>query len=150
CALVLVTVIVFASHLPPVAQSPVHLITFFFAAMVCHGELARTRPASGRLTEFYLSMSVGGLLGGVFNAIVAPLAFNSVLEYPLAIILACAARPSQPPRRPSRFDYPLDVLVPILFGVGIFGLLFVFGGRDPRDPVAIVMMYIVPSVVCFS
>jgi SAM-dependent methyltransferase len=150
CALVLVTVIVFASHLPPVAQSPLHLITFFFAAMVCHGELARTRPVSGHLTEFYLSMSVGGLLGGVFNAVVAPLAFTSVLEYPLAIVLACAARPSQPPRRPSRSDRPLDVLVPILFGAGIFGLLFVFGGRDPRDPIAILMMYILPSVVCFS
>src|SRR5207247_10919546 len=103
CALVLVTVIVFAGALPPFAQGPLHLLTFFVAAMVCHGELARTRPGSRQLTEFYLSMSVGGLLGGGFNAVVAPLAFTSVLEYPLAIVLACAVLPSQSQRRASRF-----------------------------------------------
>jgi SAM-dependent methyltransferase len=151
CALVLVTVIVFASHLPPVAQSPVHLLTFFFAAMVCHGELARTRPTSGRLTDFYLSMSIGGLAGGLFNAVVAPLAFTSVLEYPLAIVLACAARPAAAAGRPSsRFDRQLDFVIPVGFGAGILGLLFVFGNRDPRDPLAVIMMYILPSVVCFS
>ena len=150
CALVLVTVIVFASHLPPVAQSPLHLVTFFFAAMVCHGELARTRPTGGHLTDFYLSMSVGGLVGGLFNAVVAPLAFTSVLEYPLAIVLACAARPAPPARRSSPFDPQLDVILPVVFGAGILGLLFIFGGRDPRDPLAVIMMYILPSVVCFS
>jgi len=150
CALVLVTVIVFATHLPPVAQSPVHLLTFFFAAMVCHGELARTRPSSGRLTDFYLSMSVGGLAGGLFNAVVAPLAFTSVLEYPLAIVAACAARPSPAGAESSRFDRQLDIVLPIAFGAGILGLLFVFGNRDPRDPLAVIMMYILPSVVCFS
>ena len=50
----------------------VHLVTFFVTAMVCHGELARTRPHASRLTEFYLWMSVGGVLGGLFNALVAP------------------------------------------------------------------------------
>ncbi len=149
-ALVLVTVIVFASHLPPVAQSPLHLITFFFAAMVCHGELARTRPASAQLTGFYLSMSVGGLLGGVFNAVVAPVAFTSVIEYPLAIVLACAVRPIDPDRITSRLDRQLDILLPLAFGAGILAIMFVFGGRDPRDPIAVLMMYIVPSVVCFS
>ena len=150
CALVLVTVIVFASHLPPAAQSPLHLITFFFAAMVCHGELARTRPTSGRLTDFYLSMSVGGLAGGLFNAVVAPIAFSSVLEYPLAIVMACAARPAPPAAGSSRFDRQLDFVVPLAFGAGILGLLFVFGNRDPHDPLVVIMMYILPSVVCFS
>ena len=150
CALVLVTVIVFASHLPPMAQSPLHLVTFFFAAMVCHGELARTRPTSGRLTDFYLSMSIGGLAGGLFNAVVAPIAFSSVLEYPLAIVMACAARPAPSAEGASRFDRQLDVVLPVAFGAGILGLLFVFGKRDPRDPLAVLMMYILPSVICFS
>lgn len=52
-----------------------HLAAFFVTAMVCHGELARTRPQASRLTEFYLWMSLGGVLGGFFNAIVAPTVF---------------------------------------------------------------------------
>ena len=73
---------------------PLHLLMFFLAAMVCHGELARRRPSVRHLTEFYLAISVGGVLGGVFNALVAPVVFDRVVEYPLAIALACLALPS--------------------------------------------------------
>ncbi|MBA3474592.1 MAG: fused MFS/spermidine synthase [Rubrobacter sp.] len=66
-----------------------HLLGFFVAAMVLHGEVARDRPPARHLTEFYLWVSVGGFLGGVFNALIAPVAFDTVVEYPLAIILAC-------------------------------------------------------------
>ena len=66
---------------------PLHLLGFFIAAYVCHGELAKSRPSSAYLTLFYLWVSVGGVLGGLFNAIAAPLLFKSVLEYPLIMIL---------------------------------------------------------------
>src|SRR5207244_2832431 len=66
----------------------IHLLTLFVVAMVCHGELARRRPATANLTEFYLLLSLGGVLGGVFNSLVAPLIFTSVIEYPLVIVLA--------------------------------------------------------------
>jgi hypothetical protein len=66
---------------------PLHLITFFVAAMVCHGELAADRPGPARLTEFYLLLSLGGALGGMANALLAPQIFNSVLEYPLTLAL---------------------------------------------------------------
>jgi len=69
------------------------LVTLFVTAMVCHGELVRHRPAADRLTEFYLWMSAGGLLGGVFCVLVAPLLFESVLEYPLILAIACLVRP---------------------------------------------------------
>jgi spermidine synthase len=55
---------------------PPHLLTFFLAGIVCHGELARDRPTPRHLTEFYLWLSVGGALGGFFNALVAPLLFD--------------------------------------------------------------------------
>lgn len=71
-----------------------NLLALFVTAMVCHGELVRLRPAAGHLTEFYLWMSVGGLLGGVFCSLIAPVLFDSVLEYPLVLILACLARPT--------------------------------------------------------
>lgn len=66
-----------------------HLFAFFVGAMVCHGELAADRPETGRLTEFYLWLSVGGFLGGLFNGMIAPILFRWVLEYPLTIALAC-------------------------------------------------------------
>jgi hypothetical protein len=73
---------------------PLHLIVFFVTALVCHGELAATKPDPARLTDFYLCIAVGGVLGGIFNALLAPALFDSVLEYPLTIPIAekCAGR----------------------------------------------------------
>jgi len=71
----------------------VHLAAFFVLAMVCHGELARRRPDPRHLTEFYLWMSAGGALGGIFNAVVAPYLFDWGIEYPLILALAASLRP---------------------------------------------------------
>ncbi len=76
----------------------VHLLFLFVASMVCHGQLAADRPDARHLAEFYLWVAVGGVLGGFFNAIVAPLVFDAVAEYPLMVVLACALRPT-PARR---------------------------------------------------
>src|SRR5262249_55135408 len=80
-------------------------------AMVCHGELARLRPAPRHLTQYYLLMSLGGVLGGLCNALIAPLVFNMVLEYPLALVAACLLKPvlrgPAPGRRWVDFAYPL-------------------------------------------
>jgi SAM-dependent methyltransferase len=73
---------------------PLHLAALFVTAMVCHGEMVRRRPAVEHLTEFYLWMSAGGLLGGVFCTLIAPVVFHSVIEYPLILVLACLVRPS--------------------------------------------------------
>src|SRR5215211_4080112 len=70
-----------------------HILGFFVVAMVCHGEVARDRPPARHLTEFYLWVAVGGLLGGVFNALLAPVVFDTVVEYPLVIVLACLFLP---------------------------------------------------------
>ena len=69
-----------------------HLVVFFIAAMVCHGRLAAARPEPEQLTDFYLWMSLGGVLGGLFNTLLAPLLFHSVVEYPLALMAACWLR----------------------------------------------------------
>jgi len=81
-------------HTSPIAiVFPVHLLLFFLTAMVCHGELADRRPAPAHLTEFYLWISVGGVLGGLLSALVAPLVFRLILEYPIALAAACMLRP---------------------------------------------------------
>ncbi len=74
---------------------PLHLGAFFCVALACHAELARRRPPASSLTEFYLFLSLGGLLGGVFVALVAPQVFDSVLEYPLCLALAAALLPTK-------------------------------------------------------
>lgn len=101
-------------------QLPLHLATFFVTAMVCHGELAARRPHVGRLTEFYLLMALGGVLGGAFTALVAPLVFDSILEYPLLLLAACLLRPRLAGGRRER---ALDLLLPAtLFAAGLLPL----------------------------
>ena len=93
--------LILASLIPTVSQTKfplvllllLYLLVLFAVAIVCHGELARSRPEIDRLTEFYLLISVGGVLGGIFNSILAPIAFHSVLEFPLILIFAALLRP---------------------------------------------------------
>ena len=70
-----------------------YMVTFFAVAMACHGELVRTRPSAKHLTSLYLTMSVGGMLGGLFNALVVPLAFDGVSEFPITLVIACFVLP---------------------------------------------------------
>jgi hypothetical protein len=111
---------------------PVHPLALFVIGMVCHGELARDRPAAQHLTEFYLWMSVGGVLGGIFAALVAPLIFTSVAEYPLTLVLACllVRRPQVSPARPrARL---LDVALPLALGLGALALIALVQAGDPE------------------
>lgn len=75
---------------PPITCN---LLGFFCTALVCHGEMAKDRPSTKHLTEFYLMMSLGGMIGGMFNGLIAPLLFIRVWEFPIAIIAACLVRP---------------------------------------------------------
>jgi spermidine synthase len=62
-------------------------VALFVACMVAHGELARLRPAPKYLTGFYLSLSFGGALGGIFAGLVAPHIFSTLVEFPIALVL---------------------------------------------------------------
>jgi hypothetical protein len=66
-----------------------HLGAFGMIALNCHGDLAKDRPDASHLTEFYFWISLGGMLGGLFNTLAAPLLFHTIVEYPLVMILAC-------------------------------------------------------------
>src|SRR6266446_3654425 len=99
-----------------------HFLLLFVVALACHGELALTRPAARHLTQFYLLLSVGGVLGGLFNALVAPLIFRSLVEYPLVMALACllVVRPRRPPAGRLR-GFAEDVALAL--AVGVAGLV---------------------------
>lgn len=69
------------------------LMLLFMVAVALHARMYALRPAADRLTGFYLAMSVGGALGGVFAALVAPVVFDWTYEYPLLILAAGALAP---------------------------------------------------------
>lgn len=100
------------------AYVAVHLLGFFVTAMVCHRELADSRPAVPHLTEYYLWMSFGGALGGAFNVLVAPLAYDRILEYPFALIIAFGLRPGTD-REVSRRKLLPDVALAMLLYAGM-------------------------------
>lgn len=83
-----VMVIATGATTPISLLASLHLFGGFVAALVCHGELARDRPAAESLTGFYFWMSLGGVLGGAFNALLAPVIFDGVAEYPLMLVAA--------------------------------------------------------------
>lgn len=132
--IVLLLIFMMLSEIKPgvLGNIAVHLATLFVVSMVCHGELARERPAPQYLTEFFLLMSVGGVLGGLFNALFAPVAFNSLVEYPLMMMVACLLLPPLGLARDEggwarRADVALAV---VFFAVG--GLLVYLRWRDPE------------------
>ncbi|MBV8926730.1 MAG: fused MFS/spermidine synthase [Bradyrhizobium sp.] len=86
-----------------------HQLCFFVIAMACHGELARTRPAAKYLTGFYVALSFGGMVGGLFAGLIAPFAFSWVAEYPILLALAALCRPLSREWWPrwSRWYWPL-------------------------------------------
>lgn len=88
-----------------------HLALFFVTAMVAHGELAAARPAPSQLTSYFMWISAGGVLGGLFSGLLAPVLFNSVAEYYLLIILGLFCRPGVIPRGLSGHKAALATLL---------------------------------------
>ncbi len=80
---------------------PLHFLGLFVVGLLCHGQLAADRPDAQHLTDFYLWLSLGGVLGGIFNALVAPAVFTSVIEYPLVLAAAAFFQPVTVGRRKS-------------------------------------------------
>jgi len=95
---VLIVIFLMVSALPSRIWVTVlwHFALLFVVGLACHGTLALDRPPARDLTLFYLLISVGGVLGGLFNALVAPLVFHGLIEYPLMMVLACMLLTSRP------------------------------------------------------
>jgi hypothetical protein len=154
-----------------------HLATFFVVAMVCHGELAANRPPPRQLTEFYLWMSIGGAIGGMFNALLAPLLFTTVVEYPLVLVLACLLaspwsvvrsqlqpttdRPNRARNIPATENYGLratdyrqlwlDLVLPLAIGALVAGLIVGTRAAGMRaGPASYGLIFGLPALLCFG
>ena len=127
-----------------VTETAIHLLAFFVAAMVCHGELVARRPVATHLTEFYLAMSFGGVLGGAFTTLLSPVIFTTVLEYPILIGAAMLAMPEMRAlirRRPLMVVPAVLIVALTLWSTGkgvidrersFFGVLTVSASSDGR------------------
>ena len=82
-------VVTAASSVPVLTQIAVDLGALFAVCMLCHGELARSRPSPEYLTTFYLTIAAGGAIGGAFTALIAPRIFTELDELPLSLSLGC-------------------------------------------------------------
>lgn len=125
-----------------------HLLVLFLAAVMCHGELAIDRPSPRYLTAFYLWISFGGVLGGVFNAIVAPLVFNSFVEYPLAIAAACMLLPWPERRASETWSRALDLAIPLGLGAVVLVATSLTRDSDAIGPYLVVVAILL--LVVFS
>jgi SAM-dependent methyltransferase len=102
------------------------LSLLFIVAVALHNEMYRTRPAPAQLTSFYLMMSVGGVIGGFFCAIVAPLLFDWTWEHPILILMAAALLPAIPLLQVNETDKRLPVIMAIIGAIAL--ALGLFGG----------------------
>jgi hypothetical protein len=100
--------------------------TLFLAAWICHGELVRLRPAPRRLTAYYLYIALGGALGGILVAVVAPLIFSTYWEVPLGLFgvwLLFLVSLHRDPASPYRGGRPARAWGWLAAGTGLIGPL---------------------------
>jgi hypothetical protein len=153
---VVLTMLSQGAELPALLHIALHLLGLFWIGLVCHDELAKDRPPGEHLTEFYFWLSVGGVFGGAFNALLAPVLFSTVLEYPLVLVLACLLRPppavknsdkrAVTPSTARLFDWLLPT------GLGVVTALLVLGVQASgiaAGPVSIALMFAAPLVICY-
>ena len=131
-----------------------HLAYFFFAALMCHGQLAADRPGPRYLPQFYVWLSLGGVLGGIFNALVAPVLFTGVIEYPLAILLSCLLLPAvKDAARGGHAGPPLqsklDFVTPVIIFVLTIGLAWAADTVAPVQMSGSVFVVAVPLFVSY-
>jgi hypothetical protein len=123
-----------------------HLGAFAAIALNCHAELARDRPEPSRLTEFYFWVSLGGMLGGLFNTLAAPLLFDAIIEYPLVVLAACLL--FRATDAPSGSRRPLaDTFAPLAVGLSTAAALLLAGPRGLGPQLAALT---VPAVLTFA
>jgi hypothetical protein len=152
------------------AMIGIHIVAFFLLSMLCHREIYLRRPAPARLTEFYLLVSLGGVIGGIFAALVAPRIFSRVYEYPILIAAAVLALPgiwSDGVRRALTemtpallvlaiaviaklaFDVPLPAAVELPFQVGLVVLVAIMllqRGRPARLFSLVVLAFVLTGL----
>ena len=123
-----------------------HLLLLLGAGMTAHGRLYEDRPPTTKLTRFYLLISLGGVLGGLFNALIAPLLFVVPVEYPLVLVVALLLRKGKADSRSLIARFVPALAVPVAMG----GLAAITGSLDLANAAAVVITLAVPAVALLA
>ena len=127
---------------------PLHLAAFWLLSLLCHAELARTRPVPSHLTEFFVWLAAGGMAGGFFNTFIAPRLFVSVGEYPLLIAAACFVMAEPAVFRDLAAKRRLLAL-PLLAGA-IAAIVLVIGTMFYVPSEMLLPLLGIPAILCFA
>ena len=120
----------------------------FTVAVALHNEMYRTRPAPSQLTGFYLMMSVGGVVGGLFCAIIAPLLFNWTWEHPLLILAAALLLPKITLLPMEKTDGKIPY---VMAGLGMLALVLgVFGAVSEPDVISVTKVIMASVVIALG
>ncbi len=111
-----------------------HMLVLFAGALLCHTALASRRPDTSQLTDFYFWIALGGALGGIFVAVIAPFVFSTVIEYPLLVaMIVFFCEPHVPEQQ---FNWR-DLAFPAAIGLAVAGTwaLFKWASVDVTEDV---------------
>ena len=129
----------------------VHLAGFAVVAMVCHRSLADRRPPAQQLTGYYLWISLGGALGGLFNALIAPMLFTRIVEFPLILAVAAFFRPSPAWRSNTQEPWALVAGIPLLaFAVTMVAAWLQPTAGVPLDRMTVAFLICTSCVLAFA
>ena len=145
-ALLLTLVLATSATEPTAPIVLLHLAFFSVAALLCHHKLASDRPSATRLPQFYLCVAVGGMLGGLFNTLIAPTIFDTIVEYPLLVVIACLIRARNASEADSPRDRLFDVILPAGIGLLTATLALLLTRYDISDVAAIALIFGVPLI----
>lgn len=149
CMLVVAGQLAAAAYMRVWLAIPIHLVTLFFVSLAFHQSLVDRRPAADHLTDFYIWMSVGGVIGGAFTALLAPVIFDRPFEYPLMFAIALFVSGTQIPRLAFSTRALAGILV-LIFGVeGVLFALGAFSTAGPTYAAAIAAMGALPLLMWF-
>ena len=124
----------------------IHLAAFAAIALNCHASLAKDRPDASRLTEFYFWISFGGMLGGMFNTLAAPVLFDAIVEYPLVVAIGCLLFRNG---GTAATRTAADVVLPLAVGA-ITAAILVFAASKGAPLAVQLTLLSVPALVTFA
>jgi protein-L-isoaspartate O-methyltransferase len=143
---------------PQWAVAALHLAVLGLTGLLCHVRLAEARPHTTHLTEYYLLISAGGAIGGTLAALVAPVLFDFIAEYPIAVAMACLFRlpvvAEGSEKGIRRFIYggrKLDIVLPGLLALYLVSAVGVARSlANFPDGAMVLLVAVIPTLLVFT
>jgi hypothetical protein len=134
---------------PPIVKIPLLLGVYFLISLFCHGILVERRPDVSGLTGFYILMSIGGVLGGIFNALIAPVVFNGVYEFAIVLALVLFLRP-EGLVLPQAGEKPWSLFIIGVVAAGVNALMLLSVGVETKFVLFMTIAILALSTIRFD